>query len=254
MKKEDFTGRRFGRLVVLQELESVNYRRRMLVKCDCGNEKDVRLSHLTGGLIVSCRCVQKERIIQLSVTHNLHNHPLYSLWNGIKMRCYNPNRKSFKNYGGRGIKMYDLWKRDFQSFYDWSIKNGWKKGLQIDRIDNNGWYSPDNCRFVTAKINSRNRRNNVILEMNGHKKTMAEWSEQYGVDLKILWQRINSGMPLSEALVYKKSVISDQDVVDIFKSTEPAHKLSAKYGISLSSISAIKTKRNYSRITNNITK
>lgn len=104
-------------------------------------------------------------------------HPaLYGVWSTMKHRCEDEKREKYKNYGGRGIKICSAWQNP-HAFIKWSLANGYRSGLQIDRIDNNGDYSPQNCRWVTPKENSRNRRNTVLLSVNGETKSVAEWCE-----------------------------------------------------------------------------
>lgn len=115
-------------------------------------------------------------------SHRTHgvctDHPdLYGVWCSMKGRCENPNRPKYKDYGGRGIKVCDEW-HDCGAFAEWAFSSGYKRGLQIDRIDVNGDYCPENCRFVTPKQNSRNRRNTKRLTVNGESKTVVEWCEQ----------------------------------------------------------------------------
>lgn len=109
--------------------------------------------------------------------HSKSYHPLYVTYKHIIQRCLNPNNKYYNYYGGRGITVCDEWKNDFMTFYQWAIKNGFKKELTIDRIDNNGHYEPLNCRFVTRKIQQNNRRNNIILTIDNISKTATEWAE-----------------------------------------------------------------------------
>ena len=99
------------------------------------------------------------------IKHGLTGHPLHNVWITMRQRCSNPNAHQYKDYGGRNIKVCDEWNNDFQAFYDWCMENGWKKGLQIDRRNNNKNYGPTNCHFVVARKNSLNRR----LIRNGNK-------------------------------------------------------------------------------------
>ena len=87
-----------------------------------------------------------------------NTHPLYGVWAGIKTRCFNKNVPEYKYYGGRGINICDEWLHDPTAFIEWAISNGWKRGLHIDRINNNDWYRPDNCRFVSPSVNNSNRK------------------------------------------------------------------------------------------------
>lgn len=114
--------------------------------------------------------------------HGLYkeNAALFNTWQTMKGRCENPNRLKYKDYGGRGIKVCEQW-HEASNFIRWALKNGYKHGLQIDRINNDGDYCPENCRFVTPKENSRNRRNTKRLTANGVTKTVVEWCEQVGL-------------------------------------------------------------------------
>lgn len=147
-----------GKLTVISFPIKRNGKRYLTVKCECGTEKDIRIDHIIHRHTKSCgKCDRSKRCI----THGLTYHPLYSVWLNMKNRCYNENVDSYKNYGGRGITMCKEWLGSFRTFYDWSIENGWQKGLEIDRRENNGPYEPSNCRYVTCKENARNRRNTL---------------------------------------------------------------------------------------------
>ena len=115
--------------------------------------------------------------------HGLYrdNAALFNVWQTMKSRCENPNRTKYKDYGGRGIKVCDEWHKA-SKFVLWALSHGYRKGLQLDRVDNDGDYCPENCRFVTPKENSRNRRNTKRLTVNGETKTVVEWCEQLGVN------------------------------------------------------------------------
>jgi len=147
----------YGRLTIIKEVAPKIYssgkKLRVLAKCDCGNEKEYFFSNLKKGNTSSCGCYNIER----STTHGYRDHPLYNVWKHIKYRCIDLKNGSYGYYGGRGIKICEEW-LDPKIFIDWCLANGWKKGLEIDRINNNGNYEPGNCRFVAGSLQSRNRR------------------------------------------------------------------------------------------------
>lgn len=122
--------------------------------------------------------------------HGLKHHPLYDVWGKMKSRCYKPNDKDYSDYGGRGITVCMEWKEDFKVFYDWCMANGYEKGLEMDRRENDGNYSPDNCRFVTRSQNMRNTRRNNMVTYNGETKPLVEWSEILGIKRYTLFGRI----------------------------------------------------------------
>jgi len=117
----------------------------------CGLEFRCHISYIVSGHTKSCGCIKRLG------KHKLRDHPLYYVWHSMKSRCLNPKSTSYHNYGGRGIKVCKEWIDSFVSFYDWAIKT-YDKGLELDRIDNNGDYTPDNCRFVSGIVQSRNTR------------------------------------------------------------------------------------------------
>lgn len=118
--------------------------------------------------------------------HGLCKHPLNIIWCGMKERCNNPNSENYKWYGGRGIRVCEEWNNNFYSFYTWAINNGWKKGLELDRINNMKDYCPENCKWVTHKQQCRNRRSNVRVEINGISLLMCEWEERFNLRKKSL--------------------------------------------------------------------
>ena len=150
------------------------------VRCDCGNNSTVKLTAVRNGKSKSCGCYRDKmssiRASELTKTHDLSKHPIYRVWTGMRSRCKYPSSSSYKNYGGRGIKVCDEWEKDFIIFYNWAIVNGWKEGLQLDRINNDGNYEPSNCQFVSRKENIDNRRITVSMTAFGETKTIREWS------------------------------------------------------------------------------
>ena len=122
------------------------------------------------------------------------------IWNNMKHRCYNQNDSCYHIYGARGITVCDEWLKSYRPFYDWAMANGYSDDLSIDRIDNNKGYSPDNCRWATAKQQAMNTSRNRLLTYNGQTKTLGEWAEESGVYYSKLRNRLEYGHPLEEAM------------------------------------------------------
>ncbi|MDQ7818705.1 MAG: hypothetical protein RDU14_16890 [Melioribacteraceae bacterium] len=180
---EDLKKQKYGRLVIIREVAKdaiPNKRggRLMECLCECGNIKVVALLHLGNEHTTSCGCYAKTK----GIIHGLRKHPLYTVWDNMKRRCSKPKASGYKDYGGRGIKVCNEWANDFKVFYDWAIANGWQKGLQIDRIDNDGHYEPSNCRFLTKKKNSQNQRRTVLspetVEEIKHLRETKKWGRK----------------------------------------------------------------------------
>lgn len=202
VKMIDLTGKRFGRLTVIEQSSSTERGlARWLCKCDCGNYCVSAGVDLRRGHVKSCGCLQKEQAKAVKTKHGLRYTKLNGIWKSMKKRCHNENELSYSNYGGRGITVCDEWKEDFQAFYDWAMANGYRNGLSIDRIDVNGNYCPENCRWATRKEQNNNTRSNHLLTYNGETHTMSEWAEITGMGYGTLQSRINRyGWPIEKAL------------------------------------------------------
>lgn len=179
-------------------------------KCDCGVVKTIRSQYLSNGDAVSCGCRMRETQIENGSNNMLKHgfkrrklvHPLYQTWYGMNKRCYNKNNHSYKRYGARGITVCEEWRNNPDVFIEWAIANGWEHGLEIDRENNDGSYSPENCRFVTKKQNCRNQRSNRLITINSSTKTMVEWCEIYDRYYRTVNARINSyGMDPAKAVL-----------------------------------------------------
>lgn len=149
--------------------------------CICGKIWFTLLPKIKNGGTKSCGCKRGEILALANTTHGMASnskpHPIYRAWHQIQDRCFKPNEPEYINYGFRGISVCPEWVSSFDSFYKWSINNGWEKRLTLDRINNNGNYEPSNCRWTTHKVQNRNKRNNVIITAFGEAKCMVEWSE-----------------------------------------------------------------------------
>lgn len=144
----------------------------------------------------------KKEVIELRKhKHGLTNTRLYKIWKGMRQRCNSIQHKDFKNYGARGIKISPLWD-NFKTFYDWAISNGYKHGLSLDRINNDGNYEPSNCRWVTASIQQRNKRCKR-LTFKGKTHTIAEWASILNVSNSCIRERIKRKLPLELVLKAK---------------------------------------------------
>ena len=162
MKLIDLTGQRFGRLTVIERAGSIHGHVAWLCRCDCGNTLTVPSDKLRSRNTQSCGCLQsdimKEINPQIHTSHGGKGTRLYYIWDSMKARCYNPQRRDFKNYGGRGITVCTEWLNDFAAFRDWALSHGYADNLTIDRIDNDGDYTPENCRWVTITEQNQHKR------------------------------------------------------------------------------------------------
>lgn len=152
--------------------------------CDCGNASVVASRDLVSNHTKSCGCIRKGK--NHKNTHNMTNTKIYDCWHKMKSRCTNKNAKNFKDYGGRGITIFEDWKNSFESFYEWACVSGYNENLTIDRINNEEGYYPENCRWVDMKTQQNNRRSNVYLKRNGEIKSATQWAEELGIKADIL--------------------------------------------------------------------
>lgn len=200
MRKLELVGQRFGRLTVIEEAEKKGTLSRWKCRCDCGTELIVIGTCLTSGHSQSCGCYKRDKSSEIHKTHGETKSRLYQIWAGIAARCNNPHKRCFHQYGGRGIKRCSEWD-DYETFKKWAIEAGYNDELTIDRMDNNKGYSPENCRWVDRKTQSRNRRTAHLITYKGETKSLIEWSEKLGISRCTLKDRIGKlGWSIEEAL------------------------------------------------------
>lgn len=202
-KIDDLTGRRFGKLIVLERADNIfspsgQPQTRWKCLCDCGNTIIVRAQLLKMGKTKSCGC-------NVNTQKGLSHTRQYAIWGKMVSRCQNTADQAYGDYGGRGIRVCKEWlgEHGFQDFYGWALENGYQDNLTIDRIDVNGNYEPSNCRWSTMKEQQNNRRDNHILELNGEKHTIAEWSEITGINAGTIRSRLKLDWSIEEALTKK---------------------------------------------------
>lgn len=208
-KFEDLTGLVFGRLTVIERgedrIDSVGKRRpTWRCICGCGNETTALASNLKRGITTSCGCFQKENMSKLKKTHGgyANNEPLYTVWLGIRKRCLSSKSTRYADYGGRGIAICEQWADSYAAFREWSLNHGYQKGLSIDRIDVDGDYSPDNCRWVDNLTQQNNRRCNINVTYQNQTHTLKEWSRIRNINYQTLYRRYKLGWDTPKLLNY----------------------------------------------------
>ena len=186
---KDITGQKFGRLTAIKYLHNTEANKAVwLCKCDCGNFVEVVGSNLRSGMTNSCGCYKKD---MHPIEHGMSNTRIHKTWQNMKTRCYNKNYIQYKDYGGRGVKVCDEWRNSFKAFYAWAMSHGYEDTLTIDRIDNNGNYTPYNCRWVTTKQQNRNTRKTRKYAINGVTKCLKDWCRFYNIRYSTVLDRLN---------------------------------------------------------------
>lgn len=196
----DLIGQRFGRLTVVDVVFDERRRCHCRCICECGKRAEVYLSDLMKGRQVSCGCFRRDITSSLNKTHGKHNSRLSRIWRTMKSRCNNPNVKVYPRYGGRGIQVCREWNDSFLKFYEWALASGYADDLTIDRIDNNGNYCPENCRWVTVKEQNNNRSSCHFLTAFGKTQTISQWSREVDIGAGRISYRILHGWTPERAL------------------------------------------------------
>lgn len=202
MGAKDMSGLRFGRLVVLERAGTRSKNPIWRCRCDCGNEIFAMGGNLRSGDTQSCGCLNRENAKKRYLTHGGTNTRLFRIWHNMKNRCGNPNTKDYADYGSRGIKVCPEWSENFEAFRDWAMANGYREDLTLDRKDNDGPYSPENCRWITNAAQQNNRRNNHLLTLYGKTQTITKWAEETGINRSTLKARLKRGWSIEKALTY----------------------------------------------------
>lgn len=200
-KSIDITGKKFGHLTAIRfdhnHLQPSGRKTAYwLFRCDCGREKIMNRRNIVRGRIKTCGCQQNK------IKHGMAYTRIHKIWHGIKQRCLNKNNGRYYRYGARGIKICDEWRDDFVNFYKWAMEAGYTDELSIDRIDNDGNYCPENCRWITQKEQTRNCSKNRMITYNGETLCFSAMAEKYGVNMFTAHKRFMKGWPLDR--VFKK--------------------------------------------------
>lgn len=201
MRALDLTGQRFGRLTVLRRAEHKRGEKVIWVcRCDCGAEIEARVSHLRTGNTRSCGCFQRDRASETQATHRMTRTPEHAAWRNMKARCYNQRNPYYDRYGARGIVVDAAWLGSFEQFLrDMGPRPSARHSL--DRKDANGPYAAYNCRWATASVQCNNwAHGNHHLELNGERRTIAEWARHIGMRHWTIRNRLRLGWPIERAL------------------------------------------------------
>lgn len=195
-------GEKYGKLTVVElAIDGNANKRKWLCKCECGGDKITSEDNLKRGHCKSCGCLYSK--IGGKSKHGTERGEsktrLYKIWSRMIWRCERPNYKYFKDYGGRGIAVCSDW-HNFKLFKEWANNNGYSEYLSLDRIENDKGYSPDNCRWATAKQQANNRRNNVKVFYQGEERTIAEWADKFGFNYPRFYQALKRGQTIADCI------------------------------------------------------
>lgn len=187
----DITGQKFNRLTAIRpdgkyKIGNIKW----LCQCECGKYVHATSYALIHETTKSCGCYASDRMTEYNTKHGGFGTRLYEIWRQMRRRCDCKKHKFYPYYGGRGITICKEW-YDYVVFQEWALSSGYQDDLTIDRIDVNGNYCPENCRWATAKEQANNRRNCHIVEHDGEKHTISEWADIYHVNQVKLWDRLS---------------------------------------------------------------
>lgn len=175
---------RFGRLVIIEYINS----KTVHVKCDCGTEKTVQYGHLMRGVTTSCGCLRAEMLSERRSTHKRTDSREYRAWCNMKARCYTPGTIGFARWGGRGITVCDRWKNSFENFL--ADMGECPKGFTLERVSVDGNYEPANCKWASFKEQQNNKSDNVLIDYDGRRQTIAMWADEIGLRYHTLYRRV----------------------------------------------------------------
>ena len=202
--KKDYSNQKYGRLTTLKEVEPYispggDYKtRKYLCRCDCGGEVSVMITSLRSGNTQSCGCINSERVTKQNKERAIYDgysqNKHFSRWKGMIERCYYPKHKDYHNYGGRGITVCEEWREHPKAFIEWIEKeSNYKKGLSLDRIDGDGNYEPDNCKFSTPTEQALNR-NIMSSNTSGHPGVTEHTNGRWRARINVNKKRISLGV------------------------------------------------------------
>lgn len=254
MKRHDLSGKQFGQLIAITYERKASGRSAWLCKCACGKEKVIGTANLLRGESRSCGCMEFRfrKDNKTAYRHGLWNHPLSGTWRSMKQRCLNPKSRAYERYGGRGIEVCERW-LSFENFVA-DNEHLVTPGTSLERKDNDGPYSPDNCRWATPREQSRNTSGNKHLTYLGRTQTLVEWAEEKDLPYHVLLERLYAGWSTERALTTppkSRAILSESDVIEIRKARligATQKELASRFGVKPSTIKAVVLRRIWKHI------
>lgn len=198
-------GTKINKLTIIQEVPKKGQDRRVLCECECGTIKEMPFLKLNKGETISCGCYCREEARKPKLNKRSENHPymntrLYSIWCGIRRRCYSQKSHAYKWYGAKGVRMCKEWEQRFLNFYEWAIANGYSDNLSIERIDSAKNYEPSNCKWIPLSQQNSNKRISRYIEYRGEKMSIKYASEKFGIPYVTIIGRLNKGWSGNEVI------------------------------------------------------
>lgn len=191
---DSFIGKKQHNITVISHFKKGKYNSNYFrCQCDCGRVTDISVSHFFNDKQTTCGRFHKK------YENSQIGERLYNTWNKMVHRCYDPNNQKYYAYGARGIKVCDEWHNDYDTFYKWAIENGYELGLWIERIDNDGNYCPENCKWATRKEQMRNTRRTKYITYKGETHSLAEWCENLNLYYPTINSRLNKGWSIEKS-------------------------------------------------------
>lgn len=216
----DLTGRKYNFLTVISFKGRIKKRSLWNCICDCGNTHIVEAYNLKTGQVKSCGCYSSPKAKSSFYrpnrrTHGLSNHILYSIWNAMQARCRNKNNIAYERYGGRGISLCNKWKK-FIGFYE-DMHESYENGLTLERIDVNGNYEPNNCRWATYKEQANNTRKNRVVTYMGITGSVVSVCDKLGIDSRMVHRRLSANWDIQRAFAEPKMTVRMNNKYKIVK-------------------------------------
>jgi hypothetical protein len=183
----------FSRLTVINRSDNDSHgNTQWLCQCECGEKTKVSGTRLVRGIIRSCGCLRDDTTVKNNTTHGKKGTRIYRIWLNMKNRCNN-TKNVRKDYRGRGISICEKWNISFVEFYNWAISNGYDDSKSIDRINNDGNYCPENCRWVERIVQANNNRRNIFICIGDEKKSLAQWVKITGLNYSTIVSKLQHG-------------------------------------------------------------